>query len=246
MNNTVISIILTVIVTAVILFFALRGWRKGFLRVLFSTFQVVIVIILSMALTTPLANYLEGTSLGEQVYSHTFNFIDTRISTFALASADGETPENPDIDGDIAAEIVDTLGMPTVIKNLLVSDDYVTQQLSAFEEYLAQNLTSLIMRALSFIILTVIILILVKVIKTLTKFINKIPIIGGINKLLGLLLGILQALIILWIISIAVMIFSGTEGGSYILTVIQGNAFLNLIYDNNLLLMLAAAVFTAG
>ncbi len=102
------------------------------------------------------------------------------------------------------------------------------------------------MRALSFILLTVIILILVKVIKTLTKFINKIPIIGGINKLLGLLLGILQALIILWIISIAVMIFSGTEGGSYILTVIQGNAFLNLIYDNNLLLMLAAAVFTAG
>ena len=49
-------------------------------------------------------------------------------------------------------------------------------------------------------------------------------------------LGLLQAVIILWVFFVVVTIFCNTDIGSYLLSLINGDTFLNSMYENNIIM----------
>lgn len=60
--------------------------------------------------------------------------------------------------------------------------------------------------------------------------------IHGINQILGLLLGFMQALAIVWITFLVITIFSSTAIGKLLMEMIEQSVILDKLYDLNVFL----------
>lgn len=72
------------------------------------------------------------------------------------------------------------------------------------------------------------------------KIISSIPVIRGVNKLAGMAAGILEALLIVWIVFLAVLSFDFGSINMYILENIKENEILTYMFQNNPLTCLLA------
>ena len=76
-----------------------------------------------------------------------------------------------------------------------------------------------------------------KIIIRCLNLLSRLPVIHTMNKMGGLLVGLLKGMIILWILCIIITILSGTEMGGYLFAQINESPFLRYIYDNNYIMM---------
>ena len=116
------------------------------------------------------------------------------------------------------------------------------QGITAFRSYVARYLTCLMINALSFILVFAACIIVLRIVASCLNIISYLPVLHSMNKLGGLLMGLLNGLVILWIVCIAATIFSGTELGGYIYGQINGSMFLRLIYNHNYLMTIVASL----
>lgn len=70
------------------------------------------------------------------------------------------------------------------------------------------------------------------------NLLSRLPVIHTMNKMGGMLVGLLKGLILLWLICIVITIMSGTEAGIYLYGQINESPFLKYIYDNNMIMAL--------
>ena len=66
--------------------------------------------------------------------------------------------------------------------------------------------------------------------------IEKIPVLKDVNKLMGLLLGVAEGLIVVWLFFALVTACSRFDWAASALADIGGNGFLSFIYDHNLIM----------
>lgn len=84
---------------------------------------------------------------------------------------------------------------------------------------------------LSFILISILLGILVHVL----DIIAKLPGIDSINHIGGLVVGLLEGLLIVWILFFVIVLCQGSEWGSQMMTEIQENPLLKLLYESNVL-----------
>lgn len=240
MMDLALSTIVLILILALIVFFVFRGYKKGFLRLAITTFSFVIVIILATALATPVSNLLGSTSLGTKVETSVSGLVESKTEEFL-----GETGSS--ISSEDESSFIESLPLPSYIQNVLISgntaEEYAQMQIDSFEEYTTAKVTDVILRAISYVAVMIIASIILKIILKLAKFVNKIPIIGGLNKISGALLGLFQALLIIWALGLLIIAFSSTSIGSSAIAVIKDNAVLDLLFDNNLLILAFGRLF---
>lgn len=80
---------------------------------------------------------------------------------------------------------------------------------------------------------------LIKILHILTK----LPLVCGLNKLLGLMVGLIEGFLLVWLFLYIVQIRQGELFGFYIETSIEQNGFLNFLYLNNLIEYLMNTLF---
>ena len=68
-----------------------------------------------------------------------------------------------------------------------------------------------------------------------TDLIGRIPVIKGINKLLGGLTGAGQALLIVWVFFFIIIMFLGNEIGGKLLEEVERSNILRYLFNNNYL-----------
>ena len=71
---------------------------------------------------------------------------------------------------------------------------------------------------------------------TVLDIVAKLPVLHQINSTAGLLVGLADGLLKVWIVFIVLDLFADTEWGSLILALISQNEFLASLYQNNILL----------
>lgn len=72
------------------------------------------------------------------------------------------------------------------------------------------------------------------------KMIFSIPVIRGINKIFGIGVGIVEAILITWIVFIIIVAFQFGGVSSYILSAVEENLFLTYLFQNNYIAKLLA------
>ena len=90
------------------------------------------------------------------------------------------------------------------------------------------------------LILLVIVLLIWRVIRTIllpAKMLSKLPVIKGVDKLLGVILGILEVMILLWLLDALLLNYTLGNMGTQINVWMQENVFLHWMYENNYLLV---------
>lgn len=263
------TLIILLIVFVVVLVFVIFGWRRGLIRMFLSSFSVVIVIILTSLLQAPVAQWLrEKTPVGETVESAVEDIVDLRIEKAIEDNAKGSISlpegyekymsgskapdEYPDDDlilnGDIQEDVITSLALPrALISSLSEAEstvkEYADQTVLSFKTYLTDRLTAIIIKALTYVLLFTVLNIIARILLRLTGVINRIPVVGTFNRFLGALVGIFEALLIIWVACILLMVFAGNTTGNVIVAAVHENNFLSLIYDSNPLLGAARNIF---
>ncbi|MCD7762863.1 MAG: CvpA family protein [Lachnospiraceae bacterium] len=180
------------------------------------------------------------------------------------SGSDSSSGESSDLDtGSIASvissltldkstqnEIIDSLPLPEVIKDMLVNhnnnDGYEALDVSNFQGYIVEYLATLILNVISFIVAVLLVHIVLRLLIMVLDIIAHFPVIGFVNRLAGAGLGIVEALFLLWLFFLILTILQATSAGETMLLMVEESSLLSWLYESNLFLRIvlwAAAMF---
>jgi uncharacterized membrane protein required for colicin V production len=214
----------------------INGVRLGMVRTIFSTFSFIAALILAI-IVSPKVN----TTLQE-------SFLYSSVNQRVERALEG----NPALTGEETDEnsVIDNLPVPEFIRDVLSenNDESVYQLLGVdtFHHYLSAYITRLILRVLSFLLVFLAAVILLRLLCAALDAIAGLPVLHTMNKAGGLLFGFINGMIILWILCSFAALFSGTEAGAVINRQINDSIVLQTIYNKNLLLILGAGLKKIG
>ncbi|MBE7029029.1 MAG: CvpA family protein [Ruminococcaceae bacterium] len=188
MNISLVGLIILLI----ILIFTVWGWKSGFIKTVFDVFSLVLVMGLTGAFYPHLAKILMNTRLKDTIYDY---FVTTFTSSVNISE---ETFVN------LPSFIHDTVVLSTenIIGHTATS--------------MAEIFTVFVVNVISIILLFISLFICSFFIKKLAKFINKIIIVGHINKILGAILGFFQGVLISYLIICVISFFPASKIYTYV------------------------------
>ncbi len=221
------SNIIFIIVCAIMLAYIIVGAYRGLVKTAFSLLTLVVAVY-----TAGWAGPYAGKVLQQTfVYEVIETGIEDRVSDFAWQQAEQAGEQ---------IEVIDTMPIPEVLRRSLVENNnreiYDALNIDAFAQYLSAYLTCLVLNALGFVIAFILIFLILKALEAGLDLLSKLPVVHAFNSLGGAVIGAVKGVIVIWILCILVTMIASTRLGIYILEQINGNTFLSLIYNNNILM----------
>lgn len=136
------------------------------------------------------------------------------------------------ISADSLGKLAPDTGLTAVTR---LSDGTVTGIVAAL---IASKLAGIIFNAIVYVIVFALIFIILRVLVFVTDIIGKLPVIKQANKIGGLVLGVVEGLMFVWLLFTVITAFGSFQWASNALSDIAGNEFLSYLYDKNLILKL--------
>lgn len=206
--------ILDIIVIAVILIVFKIGYKKGFVKSIQKLAALVLTVILMLILKNPAVNFLSQTPLALT--------ISDKIS---------QTVTLPQGGGVDTAEI---LNLPQFMSSEV--NNQISEAGGMINDTVNTSLTSLFITIIAFIGLFVIIRILLAGVFLIINSVTELPLIKGVNKLIGGLLAVVNIMFILCLLLAAVSLFAPAD--SNLFEQINNTHLVKYFYNYNILLQL--------
>lgn len=158
------------------------------------------------------------------------------IDVRELAALAGDIPKDTQISA------IESAPLPQFFKkNLLENNNsviYNKLSVTSFPEYVAAYISNIVINILSFLISFMLVTILVKALIIAVDLLSELPLLGGINRLAGGILGMFIALVIVWIGFLIITLLYTTKIGVSCFEQISQSQILTFLYDNNIILNL--------
>lgn len=217
---------LLIVVLVILVFYAFKGKREGFIKTVFTLFSLIFALFLTATFSPYISKVLQN---NEKVYTYVSGAVSKIVQ---VEKEDGTVTEQ--------VEDIKGLSLPQSLKNALIENNngevYKALAINGFKEYVNNYLTCVVINALSFILTLIIINFILFLLANTLDIISKLPLINGLNKSAGFIIGLVHGLVVIWVLCILLTCFGGTEWGGNIYKLISESSFLTIIYDNNLLL----------
>lgn len=224
---------LLIVLLIVTILSAIAGYYRGFVRTALSMVFLILVLTVSGWISPYVGSALEEHT---QITENIHNACRDMVADALEKQTDGITS------GNIAEqqEILNAVGLPgELLGSVFSSEPVQTGQENAVEELAdrtADVLTDLAVDAVVFVISFAAAWIVVSLIRRAADLFAELPVIGFVNRIFGGLLGIVRALIWIWLFFLVLTIFAGTEWGSFCMKAVQEDSILLFLYHNNLVL----------
>lgn len=206
-----------------------EGYFKGFLRVVYSMAAGLLILIAVMLLTPPVATLLtEYTRIDENIEQA----CSEKVHEFVLAQK--EKPEG-------GAESETGIQLPQVIVDKLLDADTALDSFlegSGVYDAVAKRATELAMRGIAAAIVFVVAVIVSILLTTALDLVSKLPLIGNVNRMLGLLVGAVKGILLVWMAFAVIALASSTSWGMALNELIYDSAPLLWLYRVNPILRL--------
>ena len=209
------AIIVDIIIIAIIIACVFFGYKKGLVGAAVNILGFIIALLIALILYAPISNF---------IINH--------------------TPIQPTLENAIKETVT-----PFVIKDNQNNEeiDYINgfiekekQKVEQTEIQIIDNVSKTVAANLIKIAVVIIVFIVAKVglifVKQLAKIISKLPIIGGFNKIGGAIYGVLQSLLIVYILFAVLSVFAPTMENSGILEAVNSSKIGSAMYNNNIIL----------
>ncbi len=146
-----------------------------------------------------------------------------------------------------AQKILESLDLPGLLEEMILNNNtkekYLELAAENFYDYVPKFVANLVMNIISFIVTWIIVLICLQILMRALDIVNYIPLIGGLNRILGLLLGLVEGLITVWIFFLIITTFSNSDIGKQLMDMVAESAFLRTLYEKNFLMELLQNTF---
>ncbi len=240
--------ILELIIIAMTVLFAAVGYWKGFVRKLASLLSLVVsVVLVSMCLPYVTEFLKDRTPVYDRIAKQCREVVESQMeSALGGDSAVGTVPGvsidlgSAGIGADSFAqtELIGRLPLPQMFREQLLSNNnsegYQRLGVSTFQDYVVNFCATMILNVLSFIVAFLLVQIALRIVIAALDILSQAPVIGMLNRVAGLLLGLLQMLFLLWLFFMALSAMSTTETGLYLMSMVQESRLLSYLYDSNL------------
>ena len=203
------------------------GINRGFIKIVASIFATLIILVLVVAAMPYTSQILaEKTPLKEVIEEKCYEWMP--LEDVEIASR------------EMQIQLVEQSELPQLFKDLLLENNnaevYENLGVTSFVDYMVAYITKLISDIIAFLITFLVVSLIVRVVLYILDIIGHLPVLGGINRLAGGLVGCVTGVLIVWILFIAITILYDTQMGSLFLSNIEESQFLQFLYDHNILM----------
>lgn len=219
-------------VIVILLFFAVAGRMRGLVRTCFSFVPMLAGLVLTNQLYPVLSKILRNTF----IYEGLKNGVQKALkldSIFANTIA--------------GSDAIGALKLPGFLKTALVENNnpvvYNILGVNKVEEYIAGYVANICLNVLCMVVVFIVIVIACKLILTALDLIAKLPVVNFFNKTGGLAVGLLQGIIVLWIIGIVLVGFYSNPLFSRFFEVLNQSKVALFLYEKNVLLFMILRIF---
>ncbi len=220
MNLTVL-IALLIIVGLTIL-----GYIRGLIKSVWHFAGAIIVIALTLMLAPTVANALNNNEkLREKVHEKVSRTLNINVPNADVAELNGKVED-----------LKLPSGLEEMFKNYIKeTGESVNRKSQDMVEALYDKVTTTVITGIAYIatLIGVIIICLIAV-WLLNKFFM-LPGLNAVNKIGGLLIGLVEGIVIVWALCGFVSVFAATGWGATIIGHIQENPILRYFYEHNLI-----------
>ncbi len=218
MNYLVIAII------ALLIWSLIDGYRKGFMKTVFALVSWVIVLVFCNVATPMVADFLmEETSLVDSISG----VISEKLNEVIAESGVTEFED----------------GLPEELKVALLGENGNLEEIIASNGEVVINSTSVVYTIVSVIALILVIVVTrvaLLVLDIILGIASKLPIIGSMDKLLGLLCGGVKGLLLSWLVLTVITVLAYTGTNMEWVSYISESQFLSWLQENNFILKMFA------
>ena len=218
------------------------GFSKGFLRVIYSMLAWIAILVFVTWATPYVANVLmEKTNIDNRIETN----LDEKLHELVIGDTNGQKEERePDAQnpGQGKKNYRDLqMKLPDAVTNKLFDTNKIADQIlegSGAYDVVAGRATDLVMRVISFVLVLLIAVISFHLLSVVLKVVEKLPLIGGINRLLGLFAGLVKGILIIWLAFAIIAMAGTTDIGITLISYIYESPLLIWAYENNFVLTL--------
>ncbi|MGN0352943.1 MAG: CvpA family protein [Roseburia sp.] len=225
---------LLIVVLVIIILSTYHGYRKGFLRMLYSLVAWILIFVFVSWTTPYIADYLtKQTSIAERIKAECVE----RLKSTAEEKIEEEGKETGSVGTDeLGIHIPDSL-LEKLQEQMTGTAGEILEQ-SGIYDGIAETLTQFIIKGIAFFVALIIAAILSWVIRCLLGFVSEIPVIHGVNQGVGTVVGALYGLIFIWIGMYLIALCCTSEVGRLLYSYIQESRLLVSLYENNPIFLL--------
>ena len=203
----------------------LYGHYRGFLRQCVSIGALVITILAVRFATPYVTSFLKENTQVRQVVA------EMMVKASGLEEYREEQQDTP----AFQRIAIENLKLPQSMKDALIennnSEVYNLLGVDHFIEYVSAYLAGILINAAVSVLMFLLIQLLVRWLDLLAR----LPIISGLNKIAGALLGLAHGLLLLWVACLLLDLFSATPLGSALMKQVEESSWLTFLYQYNLL-----------
>lgn len=146
-----------------------------------------------------------------------------------------------DIPKDTQIQQIQSAPIPQFLKNQLIENNnstiYGELGVDSFPQYVASYISRLILQLVSFLVTFLLAIIIVKALMFAVNIIGELPVLGLINHVAGGALGLVLALVIVWVGFLVMTLAYTTEAGAACFEMVEKSSILQFLYDTNPLLI---------
>lgn len=214
---------LTLIVIAIIAVFGFIGHAKGFLKMMLSILSLALTLYVATLISPYISAWLQQTNLYDSVYEGTYTYVNDALRQSTV--------------GDIQSAM-DQLQLPENIQNYVLAGENIIMDRVGIAQIIAERLTAMVFDVLVFLVTFAGAMIIIKLLFAAVNLMSHLPIIHGVNKIAGLILGILEGLVVVWVFFIIISLTNGSEFAYNMYAQINESAFLTFLYNKNVIMSL--------
>lgn len=238
----------------------LYGHHRGFIRLAVSMVALIAALAIVHFSMPKVTEYLKENTNIQQTLSDTMKEAVGMNKANQSGQPDQSGEGQPGQDGQlgqsnqaqaknapsIQKSIIENLNLPQNIKSALIENNnntvYDLLGVNAFTDYIGNYLADMILNSIGFVVLFVLVYIVIRLLVRWLDIIARLPILSGINKIAGALLGGIQGLFILWILCLLLTALSGTTLGMSLIRQVEASPWLSFLYNHNFLDALVISV----
>ena len=222
---------LLIIFIAFIVCEMISGYRRGFAAMLLS----LLTLVIAVAAVVVFAPFVK-----KAVTEHTE--IETKLTEKISEKLVDQIREESDI-----PKVLDGIHLPKSVKDAMgLNAEDLSGTLTEKVKGAAQSIADVVITAGVYVATFVIVLILLWILGRILHLAGKLPVLGTIDGILGLVFSLLEALIVTDAVCLIIMAISGTGLGQTLTGMIHDSKVLTFIYEHNLLSMIWGKMFAGG
>ena len=222
--------IIDLFLIAVIILIVLHYAKKGIIAASKNIITIVLTVILLTTMQGVVLDMLQSTPLGDTIKERVSEGVTQIFNEKGLpVNADTTNQEQ-------ALEICEAISLPSFITNgIEKSVEQMSEVKNNVMDVITDNITKLIMRIVALVLLFILVRIFVFLIVKFAESLFELPVLKSINKTLGAVMGVINALIFIYIACGAISLFMPTDKLTELTEMINQTSLLNYFYNNNLI-----------